>query len=37
MKHLTSYKIFESRFLEFREVISTIKDKQGTGVFPSNM
>jgi len=26
MKHIKSYKIFESRFLEFREVISTIKD-----------
>ena len=26
MKHLTSYKIFESRFVEFREVVSTIKD-----------
>ena len=26
MKHLKSYKIFESRFVEFREVVSTIKD-----------
>jgi len=26
MKHLTPYKIFESRFVEFREVVSTIKD-----------
>jgi hypothetical protein len=26
MKHLKSYKIFESRFIEFREVVSTIKD-----------
>ena len=26
MKHLTSYKIFESRFIKFREVVSTIKD-----------
>ena len=26
MKHLKSYKIFESRFVEFREVVSTIND-----------
>lgn len=26
MKHIKSYKIFEARFLEFREVVSTIKD-----------
>lgn len=26
MKYLKSYKMFESRFLEFREVVSTIKD-----------
>ena len=26
MKYLKSYKLFESRFVEFREVISTIKD-----------
>jgi hypothetical protein len=26
MRYLKTYKIFESRFLEFREVISTIKD-----------
>ena len=26
MKHLKSYKLFESKFLEFREVVSTIKD-----------
>lgn len=26
MRYLKSYKLFESRFLEFREVISTIKD-----------
>jgi hypothetical protein len=26
MKHIKSYKLFEARFLEFREVVSTIKD-----------
>ena len=26
MKHLTSHKIFESRFIKFREVVSTMKD-----------
>ncbi len=26
MKHLTSYKIFESRFIKFREVVSTMED-----------
>lgn len=26
MKYLKSYKLFESRFLEFREILSTIKD-----------
>lgn len=26
MRHLKSYKLFEARFVEFREVVSTIKD-----------
>lgn len=26
MRHLKSYKVFEARFVEFREVLSTIKD-----------
>ena len=26
MKHLKSYKLFEARFVEFREIVSTIKD-----------
>lgn len=26
MKHLRTYKLFEARFVEFREIVSTIKD-----------